>query len=192
MNYRNSSLYGRDEIAMHFELKWPVRRLVSLIIHNDWSSAIESVPGFRRPNSIKIGKYSLQVRKSIGKAKKYNSPTNIEDYLKALETLKDIQSGAVRISFEQHSNLTNDEKVNDSPYYGCPSFRELFSKMCEYGELYGNVEETPDMRKIIQALTKLENCAQTENVVTLKAKFKEALEKEYNKQRSLESTCPQD
>jgi hypothetical protein len=183
---RNAPFSTNDRSIVSFELKWPVRRLFKLIKHSKWGSAIEDVPGLKRPRSIKFGDYSIQVLKPIRKANKVNTKPLMQHYLDGLATLKDIEEGTTKISFIRSCNEV------DSMYEGCPTFNELFRKMCHYGELYAGVEETSDMRKIISVLCKLENCSPSSNVTALKAKLRDALEKEYNKQRASASTCPQD
>ena len=54
--------YGERTI-LHFELKWPTRRLYRLIELGEWSKITESIPSLRRPNSIKIGRYMLEMLK---------------------------------------------------------------------------------------------------------------------------------
>lgn len=183
---RNAPFKANDRSVVSFELKWPVRRLISLIKHSKWGSAIEDVPGFKRPRSIKFGDYSIQVLKPIRNANKVNTKTLMQHYLDGLETLKDIQQGALRISFVQvdgkFQRIANEA---ESKYEGCPTFGELFAKMCQYGEMYQDVEQTEDMRKIVSVLGKLESCTPTPNVLKLKASLKQILEDEYNKQSRL-------
>ena len=173
---RNAPFSVNDRSVVSFELKWPVRRLISLIKHSKWGSAIEDVPGLKRPRSIKFGDYSIQVLKPIRNVKKVNTKTLMQHYLDGLETLKDIEEGKTKISFDRSYSL------NDEQYNGCPTFGELFTKMCQYGEMYQDVEQTEDMRKIISVLTNLECCTPTSNVLKLKASLKQILEDEYNKQ----------
>jgi hypothetical protein len=54
--------YGERTI-LHFELTWPTRRLYRLIELGEWSNITESIPSLRRQNSIKIGKYMLEMLK---------------------------------------------------------------------------------------------------------------------------------
>ena len=55
-------LHG-ERIILHFELKWPVRRMFFLIELYEWDNILEKIPTIRRPNSIKIGRYMLEMLK---------------------------------------------------------------------------------------------------------------------------------
>ena len=55
-------LYG-DRTILRFELKWPVRRMFFLKELYVWDNILEKIPGIRTPNSIKIGRYMLEMLK---------------------------------------------------------------------------------------------------------------------------------